>query len=406
MRHDLDTMYAHRIAKLARYQLDEDKIFADGEQRLLAASSWAAYDSALYSVMARFHDGHLGYRPPQTAAPRVGYTSFRLGLKTVLGKDQLLVSEVEPGSEIAAAGVLAGDEVTSIDGRAVTDVLKGEAGTRADARPRAALVSYAKTWTSTLVPKGDPPRVRSIVVARRNGGDVTVKITPHLPVAAEKREDASIAHVGDVAVVTIRSLESKKSRAVAIDKALAEARGAKGIVIDLRGNRGGIDYVGNRVVAGLAPGKALIARYRVLAAPETLARRPMWKDLKAESDGFSAEQVLTVDGLAHAYAGKIAIVIDAGCISTCETVTSALRADVGAVLIGEITGGSSGAPVSVTLPASRGTIQIPTWNLTTVDGKTIEDDGVAPDIELYATPDALADHHDAPLDAAIAKVTP
>jgi C-terminal processing protease CtpA/Prc len=360
--------------------------------------------------MARFHDGHLGYRPPPTAAPRVGYTSFRLGLKTVLGKDQMLVSEVEPGSEVAIAGVLAGDEVTSIDGRAVTDVLKGEAGSRADARPRAALESYTKTWTSTLVPKGDPPRERSIVVARRSGGEVTVKITPHLPAATEKREDAAVTHVGpaggDVAVVTIRSLESKKSRVAAIDKALAEARRAKGIVIDLRGNRGGIDYVGNRVVAGLVPGKALIARYRVLAAPETLARRPQWKDLVPESDGFSAEQVVTVDGLDHPYAGKIAIVIDAGCISTCETVTSALRADVGAVLLGEVTGGSSGAPVSVTLPASHGTIQIPTWNLTTVDGKTIEDDGITPDVEIYATPDALADHHDAPLDAAIAKVAP
>jgi carboxyl-terminal processing protease len=405
VRHDLDTMYAHRIAKLARYQLDEDKIFANAEQRLLAASSWVAYDSALYGVMAKFRDGHLGYRPPQTAAPKVGYTSFRLGLKTVLAKDHLLIADVEPGSDVAAAGVLAGDEVTAIDGRAMTDVFAGEVRSRADARPESALASFTKTWSSVLVPKGDAPRTRSIVVARRSGGDVTVKITPRLPIA-EKHEAVSITHVGDVAVVTIASLEGNKSRALAIDKALAEARGAKGIVVDLRGNRGGIDKVGNRVVAGLAPGKALIARYRVLAAPETLARRPMWKDLKAESDGFSAEQVLTVDGLDHAYAGKIAIVIDAGCISTCEIVTSALRADVGAVLLGEVTGGSSGAPVSVTLPASRGTIQIPTWNLTTVDGKTIEDDGVAPDVEVYATPDALADHHDAPLDAAIAKVAP
>lgn len=409
VRHDLDTMYAHRLAKLARYQLDEDQIFAAAEHALLAASSWAAYDSALYGVMAKFRDSHLTYRPPQTAAPKVGYTSFRLGLRTVVAKDHLLIAEVDPGSDVATAGVLAGDEVMAIDGRAVTDVFVREAAMRADARPQSALASFAKTWTAVLVPKGDAPRTRNIVVARRSGGDVTVKITPRVPAAAN-HEAVSIAHVGpaggDVAVVTIRSLEGNKSRAAAIDKALAEARGAKGIVIDLRGNRGGIDSVGYRVVAGLAPGKALVGRYRVLAAPETLARRPKWKDLKPESDGFSAEQVLTVDGLEHAYAGKIAILIDAGCISTCEVVTSAVRADVGAMLLGETTGGSSGAPVSVTLPASRGTIQLPTWNLTTVDGKPIEDDGVAPDAEVYPTPEALAEHHDAPLDAAIAKVTP
>lgn len=405
VRHDLDTMYAHRLAKLARYHLDEDAIFADAEHELLAAASWAAYDSSLYGVMARFHDGHLTYRPPQTAAPKVGYASFRLGLETVLAKDHLLISKVEPGSDVATAGVLAGDEVTAIDGRAVTDVFAGQTAMRAGARPQSALASFAKTWTSVLVPKGDPPRVRSIVVARRSGGDVTVTITPHPPTNVH-REAVSVTHVGDVAVVTIRSLEYAKSRATAIDKALAEARGAKGIVVDLRGNRGGVDKVGYRVVAGLAPGQALVGRYRVLAAPETRARRALWKDLEPQRDGFSAEQVLTVEGLERAYAGKIAILVDAGCISTCEVVTSAVRADVGAVLLGETTGGSSGAPVSVTLPASRGTIQIPTWNLTTVDGKPIEDDGVAPDIEVYATADALAAHQDAPLDAAIAKVAP
>jgi len=405
VRHDLDAMYAHRLAKLARYQLDEDAIFAEAEDRLLAADSWAKYDAALYGVLAKFHDGHLSYRPPQTAAPRVGYASFRLGLRTVLANDHLLIAEVIPGSDVAAAGVLPGDEVTAIDGTPVADVFGRESKMRSDARPESALASYAKTWTSVLVPKGDSPRKRSIDVARRSGGSVTVQITPALPTTA-KKEVVTVAHVGDVAVVTIRSLEGGKSHATAIDKALTEARGAKGIVVDLRGNRGGIDKVGYRVVAELAPGKAVVGRYRVLAAPETLARRPLWKDLKPEADGFSAEQVLTVDGLAQPFAGKVAIVVDAGCISTCEVVSAALHADIGATIIGEITGGSSGAPVSVTLPTSRGAMQIPTWNLTTVDGKTIEDDGVTPDAIVVPTADALAQNLDAPLEAAIAKVRP
>ena len=404
MRHDLDAMYAHRLAKLARYQLDEDKIFADAETRLLAATSWASYDAALYSALAKFHDGHLSYRPPQTAAPKVGYASFRLGLHTVLANDRLLIAEVEPGSDVASAGVLAGDEVTAIDGVTVTEIFAKEAATRSDARAESALAAFAKTWTSVLYPKGDPPRVRKIVVAKRAGGDVTVTITPK-PADKVKHEAVSIAHQGDVAIVTIRVLEGGK-RGDAIDKALAEARGAKGIVVDLRGDRGGVDKVGYRVVAGLAPGKAVVARYRVLVAPETLARRPQWKDLVAEADGFSAEQLTTIDGLSAPYAGKIAIVVDAGCISTCEVVASAVHADSHATLVGEVTGGSSGAPVSVTLPASRGAIQIPTWNLLTVEGKAIEDDGLTPDVVSVPTAEALADHRDAPLEAAIAAVKP
>ena len=400
---DLDTMYAHRLAKLARYHLDEDQIFADAERALLTAKSWAAYDAAIYTALAQFHDGHLGYRPPQTAAPQQGYQSFRLGLRTVIANGHLLVSEIEPDSDVAVAGVLPGDEVTAIDKKPVTEVLAGEAKFRADARPESAMVAYAKTWSAVLVPKGDKPRHRSIDVARRVGGDLHVELDPKLPRSA-KRTVVAIDHRGDVAVVTLKSLEGGKARAEAIDTVLAEARGAKAIVIDLRGNRGGIDKVGYRVVADLAEGKARLGEFRVLAAPETIARRPIWKDLTAEADGFSAVQQITVDGLAKKYAGKVAIVVDAGCISTCEVVTAALRANLGAVLVGERTGGSSGAPVSVTLPASKGSVQIPTWNLVSADGKPIEDDGVAVDLEVVATPDALSSGIDLPLQTAIDKV--
>ena len=92
-------------------------------------------------------------------------------------------------------------------------------------------------------------------------------------------------------------------------------------------------------------------------------------------------------------------------MSTCEVVAAALRADAGAVLVGETTGGSTGAPVEVTL-ASHATIAIPTWNLISAEGKPIEGDGVVPDVEVVATPDALAGGHDLPLETAIARVTP
>jgi carboxyl-terminal processing protease len=405
LRHDLDTMYAHRLAKIARYHLDEDQIFRNAETAVVAADTWAKYDAALYETLAQFHDGHLSYHPPHTAAPSRGYTSYRLGLRTVLAKDHLLISEVDAGSDVAAAGVLPGDEVTTIDKRPVADVLASMAHSRSDARPESARVSYAKMWTSVLIPKGDTPRVHPIDVAKRTGGDVHVDIKPQLP-APGKHQQVTVAHVGDVAVVTIKSLEGGKSRAHAIDDALAEARDAKGIVLDLRGNRRGVDKVAFRVVAGLAEGTAKLGEFRVLAAPETLARRPEWKHLVAEADGFSAVQQLTVPALPKRYAGKIAVLVDAGCVSWCETVVAALRADLGAVLIGDTTAGSSGAPVEVALPASKGSVQIPTWNLVAADGKPIEDDGVVPDLDAVATPDALAANHDVPLDTAIAKVTP
>jgi len=392
VRRNLDAMYAHRLEKEQRYSLDEDALFGRAEDRVLAATTWAAYDAAIYDTLAAFHDGHLTYHPPQTAAPARGYTSFRLGLTTVLAKDHLLVATSE------LAGVAPGDEVIAIDGKPTADVLRGTVDGRAWSRPEAAKTAFAKTWTSVLYPKGDPPRARSIQVRDRSGAEHDVAITPRE--ATGKHEVVGVRDDGGIAVVTIKSLEGGKARAQAIDETLAKARAAKAIVLDLRGDRGGIDVVGYRIVAGLAAGKALLAHVRVLAAPETIARRPRWKHLVPGPDGWASED-LTVDAQPQRYAGKLAVVIDAGCVSTCEVVAAALRADAGALLVGETTGGSSGAPVAVTLPTSHASIAIPTWELTSAEGKPVEGDGVVPDVEVVPTPDALAAGTDLPLQTAL-----
>src|SRR6185312_5661760 len=140
----------------------------------------------------------------------------------------------------------------------------------------------------------------------------TIAITPRP--APKRPERVTAAIDGDLAFVTIRSLDPAKGRVAAIDAAFATARAARGIVLDLRGDRGGVDTVGYRVVADLGEGTLALGTYRVLVAPETL----------------------TIDGLpaGQGFHGPIAVMIDASCASTCETVVAALRADLHAVLVG------------------------------------------------------------------------
>ena len=396
IRDALDRMYAHRREKEERYHIDEDALFGRGEDALLAARTWQEYDAAIYGTLAAFHDSHLVYHPPQEAAPARGYTSFRLGLTTVLAQGHLLVQTSE------LPGVAPGDEVIAIDGKAVSAVLADAVAARAVSRPEAALAAFAKTWTSVLYPKGDAPRRRSIKTRDRAAVEHDIAIEPHE--AHGKREVVGIEAHGDVAVVSIKSLAGGKARAKAIDETLEKARAHKGIVIDLRGDRGGIDQVGYRIVADLAEGKARLGTAQILAAEETLARRPSWKKLAVGADGWATLE-LTVDALPARYPGRIAVLVDAGCVSTCEVVAAALRADVGATLFGETTGGSSGAPVEVTL-ASHATIAIPTWNLVSAEGKPIEGDGVVPDVAALHTPDALAAGRDLPLETALARAAP
>ena len=396
IREALDRMYAHRKDKEDRYHIDEDALFGKAEDALLAARTWQDYDAAIYATLAAFHDSHLVYHPPQEAAPARGYTSFRLGLTTVLAQGHLLVQTSE------LAGVAPGDEVIAIDGKPVANVLGDAASARAVSRPAAATAAFAKTWTSVLYPKGDPPRKRTIKTRDRSGAEHDIAIEPHE--AHGKHEVVGVEPQGDVAVVSIKSLEGGKNRAKAIDDTLEKARASKGIVIDLRGDRGGVDQVGYRIVAGLAEGKARIGTAEILAAEETLARRPSWKKLAVGPDGWATLD-LAVDALPARYPGKVVVLVDAGCVSTCEVVAAALRADLGAVLVGETTGGSSGAPVDVML-ASHAEIAIPTWNLVSAEGKPIEGEGVVPDVVAAHTADALAAGRDLPLETALARARP
>jgi C-terminal processing protease CtpA/Prc len=403
LRDHLDRMYAHRTGKLQRASLDEDAVFAELEQRLLAATTWSRYDTAIYEALTRFHDGHLTYHPPSTAAPARGYTSFHIGLSTVLAGDHLLVSAIEDGSDLAKAGIKPGDEVLEVDGKPVADILADEVAHRVWSRPESAKIGWVETWTAVLYPKGDPPRERKLKLRLRSGGDKDLAIVPK-EAPKVKRDAVTVTDDRGVAVVTIRSLTGGKKRAKQIDEALAKARSSRAMVIDLRGDRGGdITQVGERVVAGVAEGKGRLGTYRVLLAPETVAGRAMWKSLVAGADGWSGPQELTVDAqpAGKGFHGPVAVIVDAGCVSTCELVAAALRGDVGAAVIGETTGGSSGAPIPFELPVTHGTVNIPTWDMIAADGKPVESDGVVPDVQSTPTADSLAMSEDLQMRAAI-----
>ena len=408
LRGDLDAVYAHRADKLRRYHLDEDALFAAAARELAAARTWAAYDAAIYGVLARFHDSHLGYHPPRTAAPAAGYASYRVGLETVLapkaGTDHLLVAAVTPGGALADAGVAPGDEVVAIDGSAVSELLDREQRRRAWSRPPAARAAWARSWTHVLYGKSERPRERAIAVAARGGGAArTIAVTP-VPAPHDRPDALSATTTGDLVVIHVRDLDGGAAVRDQVDRVVAAARGAARLVIDLRGVTGGVDTIGYRLVGGLVEGTAAIGSARVLLAPQTRAARPKWRDLPADADGWSAPIALTAPGqpAGGGFHGRAAVVVDGACASTCEVVAAALRADLHATVVGETTAGSSGAPIRIELPVG-GDVAIPTWVLTAADGHAIEDDGVVPDVVVVPTPDGLAAGRDEPLDAALAQ---
>ena len=180
-------MYAHRKDKEARYGIDEDALFGKAEDRLLAATTWEQYDAAIYGALAAFHDSHLTYHPPPTAAPARGYTSFRLGLTTVLAHGPpARRDERAPRRRARRRG----------------DRDRRHAGRRRAARGRRGPCGVAarggegrvrEDVDERPVPKGDPPRARRIRTRDRAGTEHDIAIAPHESRASTRSSGSSNA---------------------------------------------------------------------------------------------------------------------------------------------------------------------------------------------------------------------
>lgn len=153
-----------------------------------------------------------------------------------------------------------------------------------------------------------------------------------------------------------------------------------GIVIDLRGNTGGI----GAMAMGLAgwfvdkPGQRL----------GTMTLR-------------NATLNFVINPRAGAYHGPLAILVDGSSASTAEIFAGGLQALGRARILGTPTAGAALPSVIARLPNGDG-FQYAVANYVSVSGQTLEAKGVAPDAEVRLTRETLLAGQDTVLDAALA----
>lgn len=142
--------------------------------------------------------------------------------------------------------------------------------------------------------------------------------------------------------------------------AISNFKDKKAIVIDLRGNSGGIlgtlpPLVGMLSDKPLALGTSI---YRVGSEP------------------------MSVTPKAKQYRGKIVVLVDKLSVSAAELFTAGLRDNERAIIVGEQTGGEALPAISMELPTG-GVFVYPIANFRTATGKYLEGTGVTPD---FVTP--------------------
>jgi len=391
VRDALRDSYAHLEVK----GVDLDALFARYRAAIRDADTWSRYERVMVAFVSELHDGHLVWRRRRGPSERPRRI-VRLGLETRFAGDALIVTEVWRGSAAERAGLRTGDRILGVDGETVEERFTRYATLRSWSRPEAARHDFAAEWPAARIDRDAPPPLRSIERERPDGSRDRLSVAPE----TEPRPAAPpFSATGDL--VTIRSLRLHAAE-VAADA--GQIRGSS-IVVDLRGNAGGFDQAAITIASALASAPVTAGTRRVRLSRAARDARSEWRELAADPDrpGWSLPLPLAATG--GAPARRIAVLVDAGCQSSCELLALLLRA-AGARLVGETTGGSSGAPIPIVLPKSGARIEVPVWALYDAAGRPIEGRGVEPDEILAATRDDWIAGRDPLLERGRALVTP
>jgi len=165
----------------------------------------------------------------------------------------------------------------------------------------------------------------------------------------------------------------------AFGKAIQECAQCDGLIIDIRGNPGGI--------GGMAMG---MAGWLIDRANQRLGTMYM----------RGATLNFIVNPRANAYTGPVAILVDGTSASTSEIFAGGLQDLHRARIFGTRTAGAALPSVITRLPNGDG-FQYAVANYISAGGRALEGNGVTPDVQVKLTREGLLEGHDSILDAAL-----
>jgi carboxyl-terminal processing protease len=161
-------------------------------------------------------------------------------------------------------------------------------------------------------------------------------------------------------------------------QAIDDLHDAPALIIDLRGNPGGVYQVRTAIASQLVGQRKLFMRYQ-------------------QRDGL---QEAYLDPVPDAYQGQVVILVDEFSWSSSEEFAGSLQALGRATIVGSQTPGR--CLVQEITPLPKGALLIyPSAQSQTPDGRVLEDNGVVPDIEVALDRGQLSQGVDAQLEAAL-----
>ncbi|EPH40107.1 putative CtpA-like serine protease [Streptomyces aurantiacus JA 4570] len=241
------------------------------------------------------------------------------------------VSRVQRGGPADRAGIREGDRLTAIDGkkatgRPVTDVVALLRGDRANTPVTLGLQRGTRAWTETL--RRARLSTDSVTVTRLRDGAVMIKVAAFTKGSGEAVRDA-----------------------------VRRAPKGAGVLLDLRGNSGGLVSEATTASSAILDG-GLVATYDV---------RGEQRALHAQQGGDTTRPVVAL--------------VDGGTMSAAELLTGALQDRGRAVVVGSRTFGKGSVQMPSKLPDGS-VAELTVGHYRTPSGKAVDGRGIIPDLEV------------------------
>lgn len=346
--------------------LDLDSAYRAFLDRALASADRRSFDLAALTFFGALRNGHTWFDDRwlwDNYGQPLGFAA-----RTVSGR-WLVTASAVPALRV-------GDEITAIDEESFESFFqrcKRYLYWSSDHAMRRGFTSRAFLFPPrfTLSLAGRPP----VQITR---GDADVQ----RPSFAAKWLEPG--RVGYVRIPSFDAAEYEDSSLAAISK----FRSSEAIVVDVRGNGGGVTP--ERLLAALMDRPYRTPRE---STPLRVALFDFYRDYGLVGfNDLSDPQLLwgprTIPPDSSAYTGRLVILVDAGCYSACEDFVMPLKDNGRAVLVGLPTGGSTGQPYRHDYGNGM-RIAVGTKRVYLPDGSRFEGVGIEPDITVPLTQDDL-----------------
>lgn len=325
------------------------------------------------------------------------------GLRAAIVEGHLAVTAVHPGSAAERAGIRSGWLIEQIDDHALGDVLSEIQRGDTPAHRRIAMLRLEGAVATRLEPT---ERARPMTLALRDTSGTTHEVRlipqpaagtrvdiPLLPPMLFNIEHRRIAQTDGSCVGLIHFNVWLPALAQTFPSTLDAVRDCRGLVIDLRGNPGGVIGTAMGVGGWLVDTPTPLGYINAGGSTARLPALPR----RVNDDGK----------LIATYAAPVAILIDSRSASTSEVFTSGLQQAGRAHVFGSRSAGMALPSLMHPLPNGDDLLYA-VADLTAPDGSRLEGIGIAPNQPSAPTLAGLAAGRDQPLDAAIGwiKTTP